>query len=301
MSYYSSGSGSSKNMKFKQLNLVHLTIILCLSVFAFSTRSTASQKDGLLKVYFFDIGQGDSIFIEAPNGNQVLVDGGPDGKVLEKLGEVMPFYDKDIDMVILSHPHTDHFVGLIDVLARYEVKNIIEAKEENNSPQFKLWQQAVEYEGANNIEAIAGYTIDLGNDVFLKILHPFVSVAGTKPSNPHDDVVVAMLQYGSTRILLTGDMEAKVEDKLILSGSDIDADVLKVGHHGSNTSSKDNFIKVVTPQLAVIQVGAKNKYGLPSPEVLKRLEGFGIKYYRNDLDGDIKLTSDGQSFQITKN
>ena len=108
----------------KQLKLIHLVIILCLSVFAFSTHSIASQKDGLLKVHFFDIGQGDSVFIESPSGYQVLIDGGPDNKILSKLGEVMPFYDKDIDVLVASHPHADHIVGLIDVLARYDVKNI---------------------------------------------------------------------------------------------------------------------------------------------------------------------------------
>src|SRR3989344_6241750 len=145
-------------MRKRQLSLTHLIIFLCLSVFAFSTHSTANQKDGLLKIYFLDIGQGDSILIETPSGRQILVDGGPDNKVLQKLGEVMPFYDKDIDLVIVSHPHTDHFVGLLDVLDRYEVKNIIEAKEEYNSPQFKLWQNAVNDEGANGIEAITGTT-----------------------------------------------------------------------------------------------------------------------------------------------
>src|SRR3989344_5414768 len=236
-------------MRTKQLGIIHLVVFLCLSVFAFSTYSTAQEKDGLLKVYFFDVGQGDAIFIEAPNGNQVLVDGGPDGKVLERLGEGMPFYDKDIDLVIVSHPHTDHFVGLLDVLDRYEVKNIIEAKEEYNSPQFKLWQRAVENESANDIEAISGTTIDLGKDVYLTIIHPFQSVAGTSTTKPHDDVVVAMLQYGSMRVLLTGDMEERIEDKLIISGADLDADILKVGHHGSKTSSSDNFIKAVTPQV----------------------------------------------------
>lgn len=286
-------------MKFKQLNLVHLVILLCLSVFAFSTHSTAQEKDGLLKVYFFDVGQGDAIFIEAPNGNQVLVDGGPDNKVLEKLGEAVPFYDKDIDLVILSHPHVDHLTGLIEVLNRYEVANIIEAKEEYDSPQFEMWQKMVENEGANNIEATNGTVVDLGNNVFLKILHPFRSVAGTKTTKPHDDVVVAMLEYGSIKILLTGDMEKKVEDKLVLGSVALDADILKIGHHGSKTSSTEKFLNAVTPQVAVIQVG-KNKYGHPTPEVLKRLEKFGIKYYRNDLDGDIRVSTDGNQFLITK-
>ena len=286
-------------MQFRQLKLVHLVILLCLSVFAFSTHSIASQNDGLLKIYFFDIGQGDSIFIESPTGQQVLVDGGPDNKVLQKLGEVMPFYDKSIDAVIVSHPHSDHIAGLIGVLGRYDVKNIIEAKESYNSPEFRAWETAVAKEGSRETEAIAGKVIELGDGVTLTILHPFGSVADIDTKTPHDDVVVTMLQFGSLKVLLTGDMESEVERHLILEGYDIDADVLKVGHHGSKTSSSEELLAAVTPQVAVIQVGAKNKYGHPAPEVLERFDQYGIKYYRNDLNGDVKLTSDGVNYLIS--
>jgi len=284
----------------KQIKLVHLVIILCLSVFSFSTHSIASQKDGLLKVYFFDIGQGDSIFIETPSGHQLLIDGGPGNTVLSKLGEVMPFYDKDIDVVVVSHPHADHIVGLINILNRYDVKNIVEAKESYNSSEFKAWQEAVKNENANNVEAVAGKVIDLGDGVTLTILHPFESVAGDNPKNPHDDVVVAMLKYKDLEIILTGDMEIRVERRLIMEGYDLDSDVLKIGHHGSKTSTGEEFLSAVSPEVAVIQVGAKNRYGHPSPEILKRLEEYDIKYYRNDVDGDIKLVSDGISYQIIK-
>lgn len=282
----------------KQLKLIHLVTLLCLSVFAFSTNSIASQKDGLLKIYFFDIGQGDGIFIESPSGKQVLIDGGPDNKILSKLGEVMPFYDRDIDMIIASHPHADHIVGLMDVLSRYNVKNIIEAKESYNSSEFRSWVDAVKNENANNIEAITGKIIDLGDGVTLTILHPFELVIGDNPKNPHDDDVVVMLKYGELEVMLTGDMETKVERRLIVAKEDLDADVLKAGHHGSKTSSSEEFLSAVSPEIAIIQVGAKNRYGHPSPEVLERFENYGIKYYRNDINGDIKLTSDGRSYLI---
>ncbi len=283
----------------RKLSLIHLVIILCLLVFAFSTHGTASQKDGLLRVYFFDIGQGDSIFIETPSGRQILVDGGPDNKILSKLGEVMPFYDRDIDMVVVSHPHADHIVGLLDVLERYEVKNIVEAKESYNSSEFGAWEESIKNENMNNIEAIAGKIIDLGDGVTLTILHPFESVVGDNPKNPHDDVVVTMLRYKDLDVMLTGDMEEKVERRLILTGENLDSDVLKVGHHGSKTSTSEEFLSAVSPGVAVIQVGAKNRYGHPSPEVLNRLKNFGIKYYRNDVGGDIKLISNGTDFTIS--
>jgi len=285
-------------MQNRKLSLIHLAILLCLAVFTFSTHTIASQKDGLLKIYFFDIGQGDAIFVESPSGQQVLIDGGPDNTVLQKLGEVMPFYDKDIDLMILTHPHTDHMVGLINVFERYDVKNIIEAKESYNSGEFKAWREAVRNENANDIEAIAGKEINLGDGVIITILHPFESVAGTSPSNPHDDVVVATLRFGEFEVMLTGDMETKVERRLILEGYDLDSDVLKAGHHGSKTSSSEEFLTAVSPEVAIIQVGAKNRYGHPSPEVLERLSDYGIKVYRNDVDGDIKLVSDGINYQI---
>lgn len=284
----------------KQLKLTHLVVVLCLAVFAFSTNSIAGQKDGLLKIYFLDIGQGDAIFIETLSGRQILVDGGPNNKVLSKLGETMPFYDKDIDLVVVSHPHADHIVGLIDVLERYEIKNIIEAKESYNSPEFRAWREAVGRENANDVEAVAGKVIDLGDGVILTILHPFESVVGDSPKNPHDDVVVVMLKYKDLEVMLTGDMEQKVERRLILSGEDLDSDILKVGHHGSKTSTGEVFLSAVSPEVAVIQVGAKNRYGHPSPETLNRLENSDIKYYRTDLEGDIKLVSDGNDFTISK-
>src|SRR3990167_7438639 len=279
-------------MQFKKPSLIHLVIILCLFVFAFSNYSYASQKDGLLKIYFFDVGQGDAIFVETPSGNQVLIDGGPDNKVIQELAKVMPFYDHDIDMVVATHPHADHIAGLISVLERYEVKNILQAKEYYNSPVVLTWQDAVQGEGANEIEAIAGKTIELGNDVVLKIIYPRQSLEGQTVKNPNKSSVVMMLDYKNTEIFLVGDIEAKAEKELL--NDDIDADILKVGHHGSKTSTTVNFLEKISPQVAFIQVGSKNKFGHPSPEVIQRLENSGIKNYRTDLDGHTEGITDGE-------
>src|SRR3990167_854159 len=282
----------------RKLSIIHLVIILCLSVFTFSTHSIASQKDGLLKIYFFDVGQGDAIFVETPSGNQVLIDGGPDNKVIQELAKVMPFYDHDIDMVVATHPHADHIAGLISVLERYEVKNILQAKEYYNSPVVLTWQDAVQGEGANEIEAIAGKTIELGNDVVLKIIYPRQSLEGQTVKNPNKSSVVMMLDYKNTEIFLVGDIEAKAEKELL--NDDIDADILKVGHHGSKTSTTVNFLEKISPQVAFIQVGAKNRYSHPSLEVTQRLEGFGIRYHRTDLDGHMEVITDGETFQVKK-
>jgi len=282
----------------KQLKLTHLVILLCFSVFAFSTYSIAQEKDGLLKIYFLDVGQGDAIFIETPNGNQVLVDGGPDNSVLQKLGETMPFYDKDIGLVVLTHSDADHLTGLIGVLERYEVENVIYSNIVRKSALYNAWREAVTEEGANIIDPVAGKVIDLGNSVTLAIIHPAESLSGKVMEKVNNESVVLMLKYGETEILLTGDIEAKAERQIILSGANLDADILKVAHHGSKTSTIEEFLYEVSPQVAVIQVGAKNRYGHPTKEVLGRLESFGSKLYRTDVDGDIKIISDGQNYQV---
>ena len=282
----------------KQLKLGHLVALLCLFVFAFSAHSIASNKDGLLRVYFLDVGQGDSVFVETPNGNQVLIDGGPDNKVLQELAKVMPFYDREIDMIVLSHPHADHATGLISVLERYDVKNIVQAKEDYFSPVVTAWQEVVKNEKANETEAIAGKIIELGSGVVLKIIYPKESLAEQTVKNPNNSSVVMMLDYKDTEILLVGDIEAKIEKELL--NDDIEADVLKVGHHGSKTSTTASFLEKVSPQVAFIEVGSKNKFGHPAFEVIQRLEKNEIKYYRTDLDGHTEMVSDGQSFKIIK-
>ena len=238
------------------------------------------------------------MFIEAPNGNQVLIDGGPDGKVLSELGKVMSFYDRDIDLVALSHPQEDHAAGLIEVLKKYDVKNILWAEGEYNSPIFGAWREAVKEESADEIDAVAGKTIDLGAGAILTILFPAASTAGSFVKNPNDNSVVIMLEYKENRFLFTGDAESATERKLVGMGTDLKADVLKVGHHGSNTSTTEGFLSKIKPQVAVIEVGAKNRYGHPRKEVLSRLDMNNTKYYRTDNDGTIKIISDGQNFQI---
>jgi len=289
------------NGGYKKLNLWYIIALISLLVFALSTYSWANQRDGLLKVYFLDVGQGDSIFIESPTGDQVLIDGGPDNKVLEKLGKYMPINDRSIDLVISTHKHADHISGLLGVLDRYDVQSIIDTKENDDSAESRAWDYSVKKEGAKEIEAIAGDFVDLGDGVVLKILYPFESLINNKASNENNNSVVMMLEYKNVRLLLTGDIEATVENKLIANGVDLTADVIKVAHHGSKTSSTESFLTSVGPQVGFIEVGENNIYKLPSQEILSRLEKFGIKYYRSDTDGDVELVSDGINFKIIKN
>src|SRR3989339_145341 len=285
---------------YKKVGFIHLTIFACLLVFAIATTSLARVNDGFLKIYFLDVGQGDAGFIVTPAGRQILIDGGPSDAVLSKISSRMPFYDKDIDVLIASHKHSDHIAGLMSVLDRYDVNNIVDTKIGYSSSEVSKWNQLKLAEGANEIEAKAGGYMDLGEGITITFLHPEDTLEGKTSKNPNDDSIVTMLQYENFRVLFVGDAGAKVENAMMSSDIDLSADVLKVGHHGSATSTSTKFLSAVSPEVATIEVGAKNTFGHPSPIVISRLENNGIKYYRTDADGDIEVVSDGNFFKVNK-
>lgn len=247
-------------------------------------------------LHFFDVGQGDALLIEAPNGNQVLVDGGPDQRVLEKLGVIMPFWDRSLDLIILTHPHADHLTGLIGVLGRYRVGAVLESDASYPTAEYAEWRRILEASGAPITVARSGERIRLSPLVSLEVLAPARSFAGQSPRTIHDAMVVVKLAYASTTALLMGDAERPIERELIASGIDLDVDVIKAGHHGSKTSTSDEFLRAVTPKVAIISVGRRNRYGHPAEEVLDRLRSFGVTVLRTDLAGDVTVVSDGRAF-----
>lgn len=285
-------------MAIAKSTIAYLGILLVLLILAFSSAQSAGVQDGLLKIYFFDVGQGDAIFIQAPNGSQVLVDGGPDAAVIERLQEVMPLSDRSLDAVVVSHPHSDHLAGLIDVLGAYEVGTVLEAKEEYDSATFREWRAAVQKEGSAQVEAAVGKVLELGGGLTLTVVYPAESFQQKMLKEVHEANVTVLVKYQELEVLLTGDMESDAEQMLITAGAPIDVDVLKIGHHGSKTSTSAAFLSATTPQVAIISVGAKNRYGHPAPSTTSRLENFGIKYYRTDINGTVRLISDGERYVI---
>ena len=251
-----------------------------------------------LEVNFFDVGQGDSVFIETPKHEQILIDGGPGAVVLEKLAKEMPFWDRTIDLIILSHPEKDHLAGLLDVLKRYKVKNILWTGVVRQTAEYKEWVKLIEKEKANIIIAQAGQQILGDLSASLEVLHPFEDWRGKELKDSNMTSIVARLDYGQTSFLFTADVLAFQEREMILRGVNLDADILKVGHHGSKTSSSDEFIKTVSPETAVISAGKNNSYGHPRQETLDTLAKYGITVLRTDLDGDIKITSNGKTYAI---
>ncbi|MEK7082486.1 MAG: ComEC/Rec2 family competence protein [Patescibacteria group bacterium] len=253
-----------------------------------------------LNVSFFDVGQGDTIFIESPDRTQILIDGGPGNAILAKLGRAMPFWDRSLDLVILTHAHADHVSGLVEVLKRYRVDRILESGEAYGTPEYAEWRRLAQEKNIPVTVAHAGQEIRAGALV-IAVLSPFENKSGVSLKNPHDANVSTKLIYGGTSALLMGDAEKMIEYRLVYERSEsLRSDVLKVGHHGSKTSSSQEFLAAVSPKIAIIQAGRKNRYGHPTQEVLDRISAAGAAIFRTDLDGDIALASNGIQYWIER-
>jgi len=243
-----------------------------------------------------NVGQGDAILI-TKGSNQVLIDGGPNNKVLSCLSENMPFWDRTIDLIILTHPEHDHMAGLMEVLKSYEVKNVLWTGVVRDNAEYKEWLDLIGQEGAKIEIAKSGQKVRAG-DVCFNVLYPLESLEGQEIKNTNNTSIVGRLTFGNNSFLFTGDALKSVEKKLIDEKAELNSDVLKVGHHGSKTSSGDDFIREVSPEVAVIQVGRDNHYGHPHQETLETFKKYDIKVLRTDIDGDIKIVSDGENYQF---
>ena len=258
-----------------------------------------TQPDGLLHVHFLDVGQGDGIFVQTPSGNQVLIDGGDDSQQLfAELGEVMPFWDREIDYAIVTHPDWDHMGGQTDLAERFRVGQAVISENTRDHEDAQLWLTAF---GAVSVPVTGlqqGGWLDLGDGVALWALWPPPEgeLEGLDKSDKNERSLVLKLVYGELTVLLTGDAGGPSEERLLHGGQPIAARVLKVGHHGSEHSSGRGFVEAVGPSVAVIQVGAKNRYGHPDPEVLEILDRRLI--LRNDRDGRIHIWSDGKLMRV---
>ena len=260
------------------------------------------NKPQLLEVNFFNVGQGEAIFIETPSRHQILIDGGPSSLILEKLAESLPFWDRTIDLIILTHPEHDHLAGLIEVLKRYKVENILWTGIVRDTSEYDEWVKLIKNEGAKIKIAQASQRINLSTyevNRHIDILYPFENLEGQEFENSNNTSIVAKLIFGENSFLFTGDAYQSVEKKLVSRGWGLNSDVLKVGHHGSKTSTSEEFIKQVSPEIAVISVGKDNPYQHPHQETLDTLEKYGIKILRTDKNGDIKILVDEHLFIST--
>lgn len=268
--------------------LLLVGITLCIWYAAF-------QEDhrGKLAVSFLDIGQGDSIFIQAPSGRQVLIDGGPDSSVLRQLSRVSPWYDHSIDVVVATHPDADHIAGLVDVLRRYQISTIVQSSVLGSTPVWNAFEKSIQEENAHVILAVRGQAIDLGGGAYLEVLFPDRSVAHVETNV---GCVVARLVYGKTAFMLPCDTTSAIEKYLVQLGTTtLKSNVLKAAHHGSKTSSSLIFVGYVDPEYAVISRACHNSYGHPNQETLDTFARFEIPVLDTCKEGTITFVSDGQT------
>jgi len=277
-------------------------LILPLLVIAILVWSVAlTMPDDKLHVSFLDVGQGDAILIQTPNGQDILIDGGPDfQKINLELSEKLPFWDRTIDLVVCTQPQADHVTGLVEVLQRYKVKQLLEPGVSYNSSIYQEWLNIVEDKGIEYNIARAGQEIDLGNGIELEVLNPPQDFFEETSHDIDNNGVVLRLTWGKVSFLFTADIREEVEFELIGQRANLRSTVLKVAHHGSETSTTSQFLAAVAPEVAVISVGADNTFGHPSPEVVERLTdrlGEG-NVYRMDKDGTIEFITDGESLWV---
>ncbi len=245
------------------------------------------ENDKSLKVVFLDVGQGDAILV-IQGQNQMLVDGGRDGKlILEKLGKYIPFWDRNIEVVVATHPDQDHIGGLVSVLKAYNVKSVIETETRSKSQTYEVWEKKIGEEKSNEILAEKGVNVKFSQSLNAEIIYPFSDSSDGEPENSNEDSVVIKIIANGTSFLLTGELPSGKEMEIVQNGENIDVDILKVAHHGSKYSTSKEFLEKTTPKEAVISVGKNNSYGHPNQEVLERLNSFGVKIIRTDETGDI--------------
>ncbi len=245
--------------------------------------------DGNLRVAFLDIGQGDALLMTTPGNQRILIDGGPDFSLLEHLGEELPFFEKTIDLLILSHSDADHVAAFPEILRRYNVRKVLFTGIARDTAIYSAFLDAVRESGVDIILAEAGNDLDLGAGMMLDILWPLQSMFGEEPKETNNTSIVAKIVWKDHEVLLTGDIEKEVEEALLKAGMDLRSDILKVAHHGSRTSSSSGFLLAVAPGLAVISVGRENTYGHPHPSVLGRFEALRIPVRRTDREGTVEV------------
>lgn len=253
------------------------------------------MPSGVLSVSMLDVGQGDAIFIETPGGNQILIDSGPTAQVIKRLHEHMSFFDTTIDMLVVTNPDKDHIGGFIEVLKQYDVGAVLvpgTISETNVSKEFdRLVQKEIDTVDVKKITARRGMDFKLDTDVHFIILFPDrdVSMLSTNEGS-----IVAKLVYKNTSIMLTGDSPDDIEQYLVsLNPEVLDSNILKVGHHGSKTSTSEAFLHAVSPDIALISAAQNNKYGHPHEDVVARLEKNNITVWGTYDEGTITVVSDG--------
>lgn len=272
-----------------------ISILLLINLVIWSQDFLSAQKTNQnLTVAYLDIGQGDAIYIEAPNGNQIIIDGGPNTALMSVLPKVMPYGDKSIDAIIITNPDADHMSGFVPLLEEYDIGFVVEPGTKSDTTTYKNIEQEIEKKNILHILARKGMKIvlDKEKNVYFEILFPDRDVSSWERN---DGSIVGNLVYGENKFLFMGDATLLTEG-IVLAENDLSGtDVLKLGHHGSHTSTGVPLLREARPELGIISAGLNNRYGHPHKDVIGRLSLYEIPYFLTSTEGTIILSSDGKN------
>lgn len=278
-------------MDKKKIIFLALSAVILL-LFSLSFNTTAQN----LKVHFIDVGQGDSILIEEPGGHNILVDGGDRADIVA--AQIINYLKnrniKKLDYIISTHPHADHIGGLVDIIDSFEVTAVLDSGKVHSSKTYEDYLIKIDQENINFDTPRQGDKLNIG-DIKIHFLHPDQNLDQYDLNNSS---LVFLLKYGQQSFLFTGDIEKEVEKELLRKNPNLKADIIKVPHHGSDTSSSAAWVKSLKPKTAVIQVGSDNNYDHPKAKIIKLYQSTGANLFRNDLNGNIVITADGRNHTV---
>ena len=295
-------------MTAKKYALIIFIALLIALGFLWSRRTQPA-----LAVRMLNVGLGESVLVREPSGKKILFDGGPNDSVLSELGSILPAWDSTIDLLILSHDHSDHITGFIPVLDRYAVKEIWTSGTTYTSAEYTSFLNQL---ARHDLKQTTVYFDPLAmcqkqspcppihtfGTSLLQVYHPLHNALGEQPKDPHDDTVVVKISYKKTSILLTGDLNEDHEKAIVRSclapNCTLHATIMQVPHHGSATGLNRDFLQAINPSLALIPVGLNNKFGHPAPSTLSKLGQARILTYRTDTQGQIHALLWGESWQV---
>ena len=280
-----------KIMSVFYARFISLGVIFSIGVLTFFQLNNAPGQSQYLSVRFLDVGQGDAIHIQTPDGYELLIDGGATSLVLRALADGRSFFDSTIDVVLATHPDSDHVGGLVDVLARYQVATIIQTNNKSDSTAAAAYESSAINEQAKIVLAQAGQIIQLGASTTVRILAPS---GDTTQWRSNAASIIVQVSYGEIDFLLTGDAPLETEEYLVGRwGKSLESEVLKLGHHGSKTSSSGLFLDTVQPDFAVVSAERNSRYGHPHAEVIERVMQRNIQIASTAQAGTIEFVTDG--------
>lgn len=283
---------------FKKLFCILLILIINITAFSgcLSQSTAPSQKNKSfngIKVHYINVGQGDSILVQVNNKN-LLIDAGPEDASEKLLSYLSKQNIKKFDYVVATHPHEDHIGGMSSIIKKYKIDMFYAPKKTTDTKTFENMINALSHKKMKINIAKAGVTLDLGNNVICEMIAP--NKSSYESLNNYSAVI--MIKYGSSKFLFMGDAEKLSEKEILSCKKDISCDVLKIGHHGSNSATSKAFLSAVSPSIAVISCGKNNDYGHPHNQTLSALKEKNIKVYRTDINNTIIITSNGKNINV---